>query len=93
METKKTLKLTLAEIVYGLVLITGIVGSYTLMQSQVSNLDEGRIDNRIRIEKLEERVRLQEIQISKMNEKLDAIGNDVGVIKNAVLDASFRPVK
>jgi hypothetical protein len=87
----KSLKLSLSEVIYALVFITGILGSYFLLQYKVDKLDEGKIENRIRIEKLEERVRLQEIQISRINEKLDIIGNDVSVIKNAVLDATFNP--
>lgn len=88
---EKTIKLTWSEVAKWLTLIVGIVSTFVVMQVKISELERGRDANRHDIEIMGERLRLQEQQISAINEKLNQIGQDVTVIKNAIIDNSFKP--
>lgn len=86
---ERTIRLTWTEVAKWLTLIVGIVATFVVMQTKVAELERGRDANRHDIEILGERLRIQEAQISAINEKLKIIGEDVTVIKNAIVTNSF----
>ena len=88
---EKTIKLTWAEVAKWLTLIVGIVSTFVVMQVKIAALEEGHDQNESRIVIMEERMRVQEAELARINQKLTNIGEDVTVIKNAILSNSFGP--
>lgn len=86
---EKFLKMGWSDIIKIVLIIGSIATAWGIQQAKIADLSHGREENRQKIELLSERMRLQEIQISSINEKLNQIGNDVTVIKNAVLSNAF----
>jgi chromosome segregation ATPase len=84
----KFLKLTWGEVAKWLVLIAGIVTTFTVMQTKIHDLEVGRAENRRKIEDLELRMRLIEGQLAKMDSKLEIIGTDVQDIKSYIINGA-----
>ena len=78
-----------SEVIKWLVLVAGISSTYAVMQTKIHNLEEGRTENRAAIEQLEKRMQSQEQEIASIKSKLDNIGADVTVIKNAIINSSY----
>lgn len=85
---EKTLKLTWSEVIKWIVLVAGIASTYAVMQVKIDNLDAGRLENKMRIKDLEERMRVQEAEVAKINSKLDNIGEDVKIIKDFIISGN-----
>ena len=79
------LKLSWSEVLKWIVLVAGISSTYAIMQTKIATLEQGRQENKHNIERMEERMRIMESQISGISEKTTNIQNDVTVIKDYLL--------
>lgn len=83
---ERTLKLTWSEVVKWLVLVVGIASTYAVMQTKIASLEESDTVKDLQIRALEDRMRVQEAEVAKINAKLDNIGEDVKIIKDHIIN-------
>lgn len=72
------------------IIIATIATAWGIQQAKIMDLQHGREENRLKIETLSERMRVQEIYIASIKEQTTQIQEDVGIIKDYLIRSGLN---
>jgi len=88
---EKTVRLTWPEIIKWLSFIALLISSFVANQIDITYLKNENKERKEEIEVLKDQNRATESEVASINQKLNMIGDDVKVIKDAILNRQLNP--